>query len=684
MQTDEFREEKIEAGRPAPCDAARSAMPFPEKRRRTGRKILIALLTAVALYAAYTLAYVYLWPDGRMQQIYLVPHDASIIIQSSEPIADWQRLSNSEPWKRLRESKMFAEIVCRADMLDTVVRDNKTLLSLIGRRDMIISVHRTHVDDWDFLMLIDLQKASKLGVLKSQLENIFAIAGSTTTQRKYKGVRITEIHYPETRDILYMAFIENHAAASYTARLVEAAIDERSSPGIGLDDSFIRADKLLAGKGLCRVFVNYEYLPQLARIYLSERQYFDDFCASMDFAGLWLGVDDRKVEVNGWTLMRDSAPPLMQALLGSGARKMGAHKIMSARTALYVNVGFENPAAFIRELENAFARMDKAAYDKMMSIRQLVEKYFDISVEQNLLSWMAGEYAFAQSEPGLLGQKPEMVFAVKATDAKDARDNIELLRKKMSYRSPVKFRRVDYKNYEINYVEVKSLFKMLFPNLAQSFDGIYYTFVEDYVMLSNTSASLLSAIEDIEQRNVMEGSQGFRDSYARVNPNSTVFAYADMQKLYPQLRGYLTPHAWSDIQADREVLYSFPHWVFQIAGAGRESSVQLISDYLPYVPEPAHDLEDDALEAESEKELMNELKRFHVEKFEGNVLREFYPDGGLLSESETRDGRRNGRYREYYENGALRLRGRYSDDQPRGVWKYYTDDGRFDRKEKHR
>ena len=87
-------------------------------------------------------------------------------------------------------------------------------------------------------------------------------------------------------------------------------------------------------------------------------------------------------------------------------------------------------------------------------------------------------------------------------------------------------------------------------------------------------------------------------------------------------------------------------------------------------------------DAETEKEQMSELKRFYVEKFEGNVLREFYPEGALKSEAEVKEGKRHGRYREYYENGKLRLRGKYSHNQPKGTWKYYTEEGKFERKEK--
>ena len=56
-------------------------------------------------------------------------------------------------------------------------------------------------------------------------------------------------------------------------------------------------------------------------------------------------------------------------------------------------------------------------------------------------------------------------------------------------------------------------------------------------------------------------------------------------------------------------------------------------DYKPYQPEEtalAELVDEEADEvmnedAETEKEQMSELQCFYVEKFEGNVLREFYP-----------------------------------------------------------
>lgn len=660
-----------------------------DTRKRIKRILGIAALV-IAIYLVYSIAQLFISPDRNIQQIYLVPEDATFIIQSSAPIDDWEKFSGSATWQCMKKAKAFEDVTKNVEVLDSVVRDNKILLSLVGKRDMLISIHKTRTTEWDFLIILDMQKVSKMNLLKDQLETIITMAGSTVTNRMHNGINILEMRDPDTRNIFYCAFVDNHFIGSYTSRLVESAIDSRNEPKIGLNYSFMEAEKRVSGKGLVRMFINYARLPQFMAIYLNGRnEYIDMFSNSMTFAGLYFNTDKEKMEVKGYTLRKDTADPYIMALLNSGKHKMKAHEIMSGRTALYTNIGFENPITFIKELENALSIHDKQLYDTYEKSRKKIEGMFDISLEENFLSWMSGEFALTQSEPGLLGREPELILAIRAKNIKDARKNMELLEKKIKRKTPIRIKTVNYKGFDINYMEMKGFFRLFFGGLFDKFEKPYYTYVDDYVVFSNKSASLLSFVEDYEQKNLLKDNPGFKNAYSYLKSSSTVFLYTDVQKFYPQLQPMMNAATWKELQSDKDILYSFPYWSMQIIGDGQSASLQYVMDYSPYSPEAVvaidTDEDDEALDenAETEKEQLSELKRFYVEKFEGNILREYYPEGALKSEAEVKEGKRHGRYREYYENGTLKLRGKYSENHPKGTWKYYTEEGKFERKEKY-
>lgn len=666
------------------------AQPGKNEKKTNNRKILkrTFLIAGLALivYVAYNLVFLFVSPDRNIRQIYLVPQDAAFIIQSSAPVDDWEKFSSSPAWQCMKKAKALHDVVANVETLDEVVRSNKMILSLVGKRDMLISLHKVRPHDFDFLIILDMQKASKMDLLKSQIETVLTMAGNTVTNRMHNDVNILEICQPETRDIFYCAFVDNHFVGSYTSRLVESAIDSRHKPQIGLDDSFIEAEKRVSGKGLVRIFVNYARLPQFMTIYLGgKNKYLDMFSNSMSFAGLYFNTDKKRMEMKGYTLRKDTADPYITALLNSGKHKMKAHEVMSGRTALYTNIGFSNPVTFVKELENALAVHDKQLYDSYASSRKKIEKLFGISMEENFLSWMSGEFAIAQSEPGLLGHEPEMILAIGAKSIKDARKNMDIIEKKIKRRTPVRIKAVNYKDFEINYVEMKGFFRLFFGGLFDKFEKPYYTYVDDYVIFSNKASSLLSFVEDYEQKNLLKNNPGFKHAFSYLNSASTVFLYTDVRKFYPQLRPMMNSATWNELQADKEILFSFPFLTMQITGDDRSASLQYVMDYSPYQSQEVTtdiDEEDLAEDAETEKELMSELKRFYVEKFEGNVLREFYPEGALKSEAEVKEGKRHGRYREYHANGKLKLRGKYVRNQPKGIWKYYTEEGEFERKEK--
>lgn len=659
-----------------------------KKKKSIVKKIIIAVLLLVAAYAVYSIAGIFISPDKYIQQIYLIPDDAAFIIQSSHPVQDWKKFSKSATWQSLKKAKSFEEIAQNIESLDSIIQDNKTLLSLVGKRDLLISLHKTRATDWDFLIVADMQKMSKINLLKDQIETILKVTGGTITNRKYDNINIVEMRDNDTRDILYLAFVDNHVVVSYTPKLVERAIDSRKSPKIGLNYGFIEAEKLVSGKGIGRLFINYEALPQFLSVYMDKNEYLDLFSNSMDFAGVYFDTDNDKIEMKGHTIKKEVADPYITAILSSGKHKMRAHEILSARTAFYTNIGIGDALKFVKELENTLSANNKEMYDSYTSSRKKIENWFNISLDDNFLSWMSGEFAIVQTEPGLLGKEPELILAVHSKNIKDAKKNMEFIETRIKKRSPIKIRNVKYKDFDINYIELKGFFRLFFGGLFDSFEKPYYTYVDDYVIFSNKSSSLLSFIEDYEQKNLLKNDEGFKKAYNKYNSNSTLFLYTDMQKFYPQLKPMLTNETWNELQTNKDVLYSFPYWTMQIISDNQSATLHYVMDHIPYkeVQEVVADIDenDEVMDedAETEKELMNELKRFYVEKFQGNVLRDFYEEGALKSESEVKGGKRHGRYREYYENGTLKVRGKYNNNQPKGTWKYYTEEGKFDKKEK--
>lgn len=657
----------------------------PPKRNWTKpvKRLIGLLVLFLLLYGGYRFTSFYVAPHKAVQQVYLIPKDAIFIIQSASPVANWDQFSKSAPWQCLRQSPSFAEIAQKAGTLDSILHENRRLMSLVGKRDLMISVHKVRNGIWDFLYVIDLQKISEIEALKEQIETVYSLMDYKVTHRQYEGIDIIELTDSKTHEILYTAFVENHYIASYSSKLVEASINERNRPVIGLDPLFIEANKLVADKGLFRVYIQYAYLPLLLEMYMGrDNEYLPIVSRSMAYAGLSLQITDDKIELNGYTFLNDTVDPYVSALLHAGKKEMKAHKILSDRTAFYTNIGFDDPVTFVSELEKALSDHNPAVYTTYKASYDKIESMFDISLADDFLSWMSGEFAITEMEPGLLGHETEVLLAIRAKDMDLAKEKMAFIEKKIKRRTPVSIKAALYKGYWINYVELKGFFALFFGKMFDKFEKPYYMYMDDYVVFSNRPASLLSLIEDYERKATLKNDPGFKQVLSQVDKKSTYLIYTNTGKFLPLLKPILNTQSWNDLYAHREVAYSFPYAAFQVVGDRKQVGMQIVMNYLPY-QEPiieGADTEDEP-EAGGTNEI-DELNRFYAEQFQGNIYREFYPENALKSECEIRDGRRHGKYHEYYPDGSLKIRGKYAKGQPKGTWKYYSPEGLLERKEK--
>ncbi len=652
------------------------------KRFRIKWIVLFILLSLIG-YGTYRLIVFYHTPHHATRQIYLIPKDAVFIIHSTNPVNDWKQFSESQSWQSLKRSPSFAAVAHDADMLDSVLHANKNILALIGERDLMISAHRTRPEKLSFLYVVDLQKISEVNMLKEQIDKIYALMNYQVTYRKYQDVDIIELRNPDTRDMLYTAFVDNHYIASASAKLVETAVSERNNPVIGLDPLFIEADRLIDEKGVCRIFVQHAYMSHIVDIYKGRNNhYLSAISQSMAYTGLNLHSDKEKLELSGYMFLKDTVSPYVAALLHSEGRKRTAHKILSDRTAFYSSICTDNIITLVEEMETTLADHEPSLYATYKKSYDKIESMFDISLRDDFLSWMAGELAIVELEQGLLGHDPEMILAVRANDLGMAQKKMEYIEEQVKKHTPVFIKKVTYKGYEINYAELKGFFALFFGKMFNKFEKPYYTYVNDFVVFSNKPATLLSFIEDYEQERTLRNDTGFKQVLSETDDQSTYFIYMNSLKFFPLMEPILNRKMWDNLSDNREIVYSFPYSALQITGGHSKVALRMVMNYHPYQePNISDETEfDNEEDTDMSEKTIDELNRFYAEKFQGNIYREFYPEGVLKSECEIRQGLRNGKYHEYFRSGNLKIRGKYRKGHPKGTWKYYTEEGILEKK----
>ncbi len=644
------------------------------------KKVLIGLLLILAAIGAYFGYQWYFTNDNFLRQIYLVPSNAVYVLQTDDPVKNWNKFSDSKLWKHLKQHPTFAGISKSADALDKFFKDNKTLLGNLGSRQLTLSAHITKYNDYDFLFILDLSKATKISVLKYSVEKLFSNLGYKVTVRKYKDESIYELFDPADHSTLHICLIANQAVCSYYGALVESAIDEQAHPVIAKENKFIEVEEATKEGGLGRLFINYKHSEEFLRCYMSNVSgVASGLGDALEYSGLNLDFDGDNLDIAGYTNLKDSTESYMQALMQSGRAEMNAYKILPSRTAAYTGIGCSSFKDFYDNLVKVLKK-DEKSYKEFEANTAKIEKLLKISLKDNFISWMGDEVVLSQN-PSLHKSTPEYILAVRANDIEKAVESLEFIEQQIKKRTPAKFESTRYKDHEIHYLEIKGLFSLLLGKYFNKIDKPYYTIIDDYVCFSNQPETIIGLIEDYVNKNTLGNDEDFKTFMKHADDKATVLCYINGARYFNTMLNELKGEKRTAASANGKYITCFKNTLFSLTSRDKNFATKFYSEFA--VPDSTVNTTVAEPSSMSDQDSLTDVERFLVEQFTYGSIVEDYDNGKPKIRAETKDGIKDGRYREYYEDGSVKIKGSYKKGKKDGRWKYYDKDGKLMKKEKY-
>ena len=665
------------------------------------KKILFWGLLAGVLGSIGWGAYNFLFEgDQGLRPIYVVPENAIYIIETDQPVDNWETISTSEMWSHLQSNSYIADLTYDANSLDTLFKNNKTLFKLFGSRSLVISAHMYKRDDYDFLFVVDLKKVSKLAQLRNYLSTILSNDYSVS-KRTYHNREIIELYDKESRETLHMAFIENLLVASYTHIIVEASIDEVAEPAIGRDIHFIEVNQKVAQDDLFRLFFQYQYLDNYLQVYSQNtNEYVKTLSKVLKYSGFTFELNENNMLIaNGYTNIREDSLSYLHVLHESGKGELSVPEIAPQRTAFYLSMGFDSFSQFYENLE-ALQQQDPAEFKLYQENYEKIEKLLKIDIKENFINWIDDEIAFLQMQRTGLGEKNEFALVLKAKNGGDALENLDIILNQIRKKTPVKFKKVNYKGYPINFMSIKGFFKLLLGKFFADLEKPYFTVIDDYVVFSNHPQTIKNVINDYHLKNTLSESDDFKSFRDGFSNKSNIFAYVNTPVLHGNLRSMVNHETRANLDRNKKFITCFSQVGFQLLSSGDMFESKLSIQYqdpeqlekkIQFARKPEQlmlvsfgkmlevpvevGVSDQVLLNMVEEEELIKVEDISPEDLDDKTFKEYYENGALKIEVPLKDGLKHGTYREYHTNGNIKLKGKYRRDKQVGLWKAYDRDG---------
>ena len=624
-------------------------------------------------------------PD-KIQPIYLIPDDVLYFIETDTPIEALERLGSSEIWDHLQSNETIFEISESLHKLDTVFNDQKKFVKYIGNRSVYVSAHKISHDDWSHLFIVDISEYAGLQVLKNNILSMLP-DNFDTTARVYKQQKIIEVTDLETYDTLYITFVKNQLVASYSSDLIHRSIDQYLSPKIGLDLNYQTLKREVKNNQDFRFYINQQQIkafyncfsvnPNVVIELLNKHLFYTAFEVKID--------DDTLFNAKGFSNGDALTQSYITAFEESGVAQREVFEVVPYNTSFVFSFSFDDFQDFYSSVSVLLAQNAKTDFEVYTTNVEKVEKYVGIDVTRDFYGWIDQEVSLLKLNSTTFKGKQGAVVLLKASDINLAKERLQFVCGQVKRKTPLKFNKITYKAHEITYLEIKSLFKVLFGNLFEDVEKPYFTVINDYVVFSNTPKALKYMIDASVGNETLSNNERFTDFYKQVDDESHVLFYANTYEALMDVKKQFNPNQQVELDQNVNFLSKFEHLAITLTAHERHFETQALVSYDAQINKAVitHDKTAIAVAQEVKEQSPFDVKPIFPSDFTAKEYVEKFKNGQTKLTVKLKKGLLHGRLKIFYPDGQVKLSGRYKNGTKSGTWRYYSTLGDLLKKKKY-
>ncbi len=650
------------------------------------KKILKFFLYLIIIFAVgvsgYVIYYKFIAKKGSVDAFNTVPKDALFIIETTDLSKAWTTINNSDLWQHLVETQYFGDINEGIEAVNAFLDSNAFASGLFKGRKLVISGVIASKKDWDFLFSIDLEKGSQtVKTLDKMIDFIdgYKVARNTINvdAGKYEIIQMTDEQDPDFK--IFITFADNILLVSFNKAIIEKSLAQLNDNHWNNDKKFVEILQKSPERKLFKIYVKYSNLDDFMQTFLTESDETTEmFANSLAYSILDFDVDENRIILDGFANL-DSMSSYVTALAHTAPGKKTAYTIMTDQTAAYVSITFDDYMTFYDNLMDEYAKNNPEDIEDINKATDLLKNVIKIDLQNDFFAWIGNEIALFKIRPLSESSKAEDVaMVIHTNDIDNAKAGMAQIVKQIRKWSPFKFKDYDYKGFTISFLKQKNFFKPFFGKLFEGIEEPYFTFIEDYVVFSNSKELLHQIIDDYVMGRTIPKDEKFQDFIDEFDVKSNIAVFINMPKMYPTLY-YFTPASdRSDLKENEQLIESFAHVGFQLSSKNNMFKTTFIAEY-----DSSAYYED--LTSKLDAQTNNEMFTYYLDTMGFLItLPENLPDGEFVGyydqentkkmfEGNVMNGKPDGVWRSYYESGNIESSVTYTDGIPDGIAYFYYD-----------
>nr|WP_319398045.1 DUF3352 domain-containing protein [uncultured Carboxylicivirga sp.] len=643
-------------------------------------KYFLYLLGICALFIIGFFVYLQFLKVDKLTPLQAMQSESVIVIESKNLTSAWREIKQSDLWESMLEADYLEEYKANMMTFDSLMAENAMVRSIFKDRPLAISVQMLNNQEFETVFAVDIGKYGKLSILPQ-------LASAMNFELKKRLVDSTSVYsvcYDKPTDIIHLSIYENLLIGSLSGKLIDQTIHSMNKQVCFNTNKFTEVNSEISS-GMVNFYINYSQLARFAGSIAPDlKESMKGVCDILAYSSLVTELKDKDINLTGLTNYYDTIPSIVDAIIKADAGKLEAQNILPSETALFLSLNTSNFQLFYDDLIKQYRQVDSVNYTVYMAGKIMAENWLGLKFDDVLFSWMQGEFTLAKLQPQSNAREMDALLAIRATNIDDAKEQMNTLLQHIKKRTPVKFDQIEYRNHEIHLLQMRGFFKMFAGKLMHGIEKPYFTFIDNYVVFSNSANTLMNTIDDYLVGNTLARSSSFKSFFDKFDDESNFSLFIQTPKVYQHLYQYSDVRSKKSLRKNKNLIINFPNIGWQLNANGKMFETKLIAQHdenalmyeeLETMQKDAEELYIDEYRELKFKMRLDETFPWHegnVQYWASNPTR--VQDSLIIHEGEMRDSLPQGLWRNYYYSSNISSAIPYDDGKVDGMAIFYFDD----------
>jgi len=551
---------------------------------RNGRVIILIGIAAIILISTiFLINRVKRYEDN--EPLKAIPIDAAVIIKT-ESLKEVYSLLNEEIDYR-QELVHFESIDNALDLIekmDSLPEFKIDVLHELGGRPFYVSLHSQGKDNVKALFLSEFPNKSQ----ELEFRNFLQHLGETNfhlSERKYNTITVYSLKDINSKKCFSIVIHQGIVLGSSSHLLVESAIRQlQSAKSLLNDPSFLQVKKTASSTALMNIFIDFSNTPKVLKPIISSS--FKKKSLALKEQSGWgeldLDLKSNALIMNGF-FSGNSKGVYSYLLTNAQPKRSTIHSMLPSDTRSYLSLTFENGTDLKKRLLEYYEV--NGLLSKYNSVLERFKDIGDISIQDLLFDQLNGEIAIAYTDFNHLQPDNNGFLVLEVKSQSITREKLIMALGVINGKEDISPRSVYTLDEDTSFPIYEGFRNSLIPHFFQSFlpkvPHQYFTFVDNYLIFSNTVQQLEKFIYANVLHKTLDNKRIFEDHRSHFSGRENLFVFCETGQLPSFLLGSFGPLFSKLSEQQKEALNGFYGTGLQFSGTGNMIYSTIYTDYKP-------------------------------------------------------------------------------------------------------